>query len=220
MNPPAVYGLVADVMLRMSKEGIGKDRKNQQQNYNFRGIDDVYNALSSVLAENRLVMLPYVAEMRREERQTKSGGALNYTILTVDFTLVAATDGSRHVVRTIGEAMDAADKSANKAQSAALKYAAIQVFMIPTEGDNDADATTHEVAARQPAGDLTERASRVYGALRNAPDAAALEKAWGLASELCAKLSTESPDKLDLLTRLYEARKADLTQSTPFDEAA
>jgi hypothetical protein len=29
--------------------------------------------------------------------------------------------------------------------SAAYKYAAIQTFCIPTEGDNDADSTTHEV---------------------------------------------------------------------------
>lgn len=143
---PAVYAAINAVMEVMSKEGIGKDRKNTQQNYQFRGIDDVYNTLCGVLAANKLMMLPFVQEMKREERQTKSGGALNYTILTVDFKLVSAVDGSSDVVRMIGEAMDAADKSANKAQSAALKYAALQVFMIPTEGDNDADATTHEVA--------------------------------------------------------------------------
>lgn len=147
--PPQVYTAISDVMAHMAKEGIGKGRKNAQQGYNFRGIDDVYNALSSVLAANRLVMLPFVQDMQREERQTKGGGLLNYTILTVDFDLVSAVDGSKHTVRTIGEAMDSADKSSNKAQSAALKYAALEVFMIPTEGDNDADATTHEVASSQ-----------------------------------------------------------------------
>jgi hypothetical protein len=33
--------------------------------------------------------------------------------------------------------------------SAAYKYAAFQAFAIPTEGDNDADAHTHEVAAKK-----------------------------------------------------------------------
>ena len=145
-KPPAVYAAISAVMGIMSKQGISKDRRNQQQSYQFRGIDDVYNALSSVLADNKLVILPFVQDMRREERTTAKGGSLNYTILTVDFTLVSAEDGSQALVRTIGEAMDSADKSANKAQSAALKYAALQVFMIPTEGDNDADATTHELA--------------------------------------------------------------------------
>lgn len=41
--------------------------------------------------------------------------------------------------------MDSGDKATNKAMSAAYKYAAMQAFCIPTEGDNDADATTHEV---------------------------------------------------------------------------
>lgn len=142
---PKVYGAISAVMAHMSKEGIAKTRNNEQQRYKFRGIDDIYNALSSVLSENRLIMLPFVQAMEREERQTKSGGVINYTILTIDFTLVSAEDGSKDVVRMVGEAMDSADKSSNKAQSAALKYAALQVFMIPTEGDdNDADATTHE----------------------------------------------------------------------------
>lgn len=144
---PAVYAAIAAVMKEMAKEGISKDRRNQQQGYNFRGIDDVYNALGKVLAENSLVMLPRVVEQAREERKTAKGGLLLYTILTVEFDLVAAVDGSMHMVRTVGEAMDSADKSSNKAQSAAMKYAALQVFMIPTEGDNDADATTHEVQA-------------------------------------------------------------------------
>jgi hypothetical protein len=44
-----------------------------------------------------------------------------------------------------GEAMDSGDKATNKAMSAAYKYACMQAFSIPTEGDNDADAHTHEV---------------------------------------------------------------------------
>ncbi|GEM_PF-499745 len=147
---PAVYMAISNVMEHMAKEGISKDRRNTQQGYQFRGIDDVYNALCGVLAKNRLVMLPFVVDQSREERQTQKGGVLNYTILTVDFKLVSALDGSSDTVRMIGEAMDSADKSSNKAQSAAMKYAALQVFMIPVEGnDNDADATTHDLAPRE-----------------------------------------------------------------------
>ena len=145
-QPPHVYSAIAAVMAHMAKHGISKDRKNQQQGYAFRGIDDVYSALGNVLAANNLVILPRVVEKEREERQTQKGGTLIYTILTVEFDLVSALDGSTHTIRMIGEAMDTVDKSSNKAQSAALKYAALQVFMIPTEGDNDADASTHEVA--------------------------------------------------------------------------
>lgn len=147
---PKVYQAITSVMAHMAKEGIAKARANTQQNYKFRGIDDVYAALCGVLAENKLMMLPFVQTVTREERLTKSGSSLNYTILTVDFKLVSSDDGSSDTVRMVGEAMDTVDKSANKAQSAALKYAALQVFMIPTEGDNDADATTHEASSRKP----------------------------------------------------------------------
>lgn len=146
---PAVYAAISNVMAAVSREGLSKDRRNQQQGYQFRGIDDVYNLLCGILAENKLVILPDVEKMEREERQTQKGGVITYTILTVRFKLVSAIDGSFDYVRTVGEAMDSADKSANKAQSAAMKYAELQVFQIPTEGDNDADATTHTVTPRQ-----------------------------------------------------------------------
>ncbi len=148
MTTPQVYAAMCAVMEDIGKSGISKDRKNTQQGYNFRGIDDVYNELNSLLSKHKLLMLPSVAASEHEERQTKSGGALIYTRLTVDFKLVSAEDGSSDTIRTVGEAMDSADKSSNKAQSAAYKYAAMMVFCIPTEGDNDADSVTHEVAPK------------------------------------------------------------------------
>lgn len=178
---PAVYGAIADVMAAVSKEGLSKDRRNQQQGYQFRGIDDVYNLLCGILAENRLVILPDVEKMEREERQTQKGGTITYTILTVRFKLVSAVDGSFDYVRTVGEAMDSADKSANKAQSAAMKYAELQLFQIPTEGDNDADSTTHEVAG----GNSARKGAQEDIAPQGMPDAewaklGALLKATGI----------------------------------------
>ena len=144
----------------MSKEGIAKGRKNQQQGYAFRGIDDVYAALAPHLAANGLCILPRVTGRETIERQTKAGGALFYTSLTVEFDFVAVADGSKHTVCTIGEAMDSGDKSSNKAMSAAYKYACFLAFAIPTEGDNDADAVTHpavepkKVEAYKPTGPM------------------------------------------------------------------
>ena len=143
MTAPAVYGAICDVMAEVAREGISKDRKNTQQGYNFRGIDDVYNALCPILAKHRLAILPRLASVERAERKSNSGGLLYLTYVTVDFDFVSAVDGSKHTITAPGEAMDSADKSTNKAMSAAYKYATMQAFSIPTEGDNDADATTH-----------------------------------------------------------------------------
>mgnify|MGYP000196155837 CR=1 FL=1 len=77
---------------------------------------------------------------------TKSGGTMNYTRLLVGYSFYAA-DGSSVRAVVAGEAMDSADKSTNKAMSAALKYALLQIFCVPTEMD-DADAETHEMGDR------------------------------------------------------------------------
>ena len=141
-----VYEKIAAVTAELSKVGISKDSKNQSQGYAFRGIDQVYGALSPLLSKHGLCILPRVTDRQVIERQNQSGTALFYVTLTVEFDFVAAEDGSKHTVVTIGEAMDSGDKASNKAMSAAYKYAAFQAFCIPTEAD-DADAHTHEVAA-------------------------------------------------------------------------
>lgn len=140
-----VYKAINAVQRDLAKVGITKNRKNLQQNYSFRGIDEVFNTLSPLLAEHELCILPRMISRTCEERATKSGGTMNYVTVEAEFDFVSAMDGSTHIVRTFGEAMDSADKATNKAMSAAYKYAAFQAFAIPTEGDNDADATTHSV---------------------------------------------------------------------------
>jgi len=146
-----VYQAINKVQSALSKTGISKDRTNTQgSGYKFRGIDDVYNAVAPLLAEHGLCILPRVLARSCEERTSKNGGALFYVTVEAEFDFVAAEDGSKHTVKTFGEAMDSGDKATNKAMSAAYKYAAFQAFSIPTEGDNDADAHTHDVAPTMP----------------------------------------------------------------------
>ena len=144
----SVYKAINAVQAALSKDGISKDQRNQQGGYNFRGIDQIYNALAPLLAANGLCILPRVVKSEQHERTSAKGNLLIYSYVTMEFDLVASSDGSKHTVCTVGEAFDSGDKSMNKAMSAAYKYAAFQTFAIPTEGDNDADASNHEVAAR------------------------------------------------------------------------
>lgn len=148
-----VYKAIAAIQGELAKTGIAKEGENTQQNYKFRGIDQVYGALSPLLAKHGLCILPRIIERDMHERVTvkewqgsRKESVLFYVTVTAEFDFVSTKDGSCHVVRTYGEAMDSGDKATNKAMSAAYKYAAFMAFAIPTEGDNDADATTHEVA--------------------------------------------------------------------------
>ena len=173
---PAVYAAISAVQAALAAKGIAKARKNAQQGYSFRGIDDVYSALAPLLAEHRLCILPRVLSRTVTERATQRGGALFSVCVDVEFDFVAATDARKHTVRVAGEAMDSADKATNKAMSAAYKYACLQAFCIPTEGDNDADATSHEVRAATPANGV-RAAFDLQGALASiekAPDESAV----------------------------------------------
>ena len=145
-----VYQAINAIQFALSKIGITKEGRNTQgAGYNFRGIDQVYNTLSPLLAEHKLCILPRVVKSMQTERQSSSNKTLIYSYVTMEFDLVSSEDGSKHTICTVGEAFDSGDKSMNKAMSAAYKYAAFQAFAIPTEGDNDADAHTHEVAAKK-----------------------------------------------------------------------
>ena len=151
----SVYKAINAVQAELAKTGITKDRTNSQgSGYKFRGIDDVYNSIAPLLSKHGLCILPRVLSREVTERASKSGGALFYVVVEAEFDFVCTKDGSKHTVKTFGEAMDSGDKATNKAMSAAYKYAAFQAFSIPTESDNDADAHTHEVKPnniRQPA---------------------------------------------------------------------
>lgn len=141
-----VYAAINAVQAALAVTGISKDRTNTQgSGYKFRGIDDVYQAIAPLLAKHGLCIVPRFVARSCEERQSKNGGALFYVTVEAEFDFVSSEDGSKHTARTFGEAMDSGDKATNKAMSAAYKYAAFQTFAIPTEGNPDADAETHEV---------------------------------------------------------------------------
>lgn len=133
------------IPLIMAEVGaISKTRKNSQgSGYMFRGIDDVYLALQPLLHKHKVFCVPSVLESKREERQSKSGGTLIYTVLTVDYTFYAE-DGSSFRSIVSGEAMDSGDKSCNKAMSAAYKIAFLQIFCIPTEEEKDTEYRSPE----------------------------------------------------------------------------
>ena len=139
MEGKMIYIKIADCMKQLG--AVGKNSKNAQQGFMYRGIDAVMNALNPVLTANHVFCVPEVLEQTREERQTRNGGNLIYSILKMRYTLFAE-DGSSISATVIGEGMDSADKSSNKAMSVAYKYAMFQIFSIPTEEMADPDAET------------------------------------------------------------------------------
>lgn len=130
---------------------ISKDKRNTQQGFMFRGIDQVMNTMKPLLAKHGVFVVPEVIDRQREERASKNGSLLIYSILTVRHHFIAS-DGSEVCSVTVGEGMDSADKASNKAMAIAFKYACFQVFCIPTEemANDDPDAYSPEPTPKKP----------------------------------------------------------------------
>jgi hypothetical protein len=143
---PLIY---KKINLVMSEVGVvGKNRKNTQgTGYNFRGIDDMYNALQAAMINHGVFTVPEVTSERSEERESRNGAHLIYRVLTIRYKFYCE-DGSFVETTVIGEAMDSGDKATNKAMSVAHKYALIQVFCIPTEENKDPENDTYEIKKR------------------------------------------------------------------------
>ena len=154
-NVPQIYSLIGKAMKEIG--AVVKESVNKTQGFKYRGIDAVMNALNPVMSKYGLFIVPEVLEQTREERQSvktvwdndakrnvEKTTNLLFSILKIRFTMYAP-DGSSISSVIIGEGMDTGDKATNKALSIALKYAAFQIFMIPTEDVIDPDEESHEV---------------------------------------------------------------------------
>ena len=150
-----IYESICGVMTDIG--AVGKDSRNEQQKFMFRGIDAVMNALSPALLKNKVFIVPTILEQTREERTNKNGTTLIYSICKVKYSFYAE-DGSFIESVVIGEGMDTGDKATNKAMSIAFKYACFQVFCIPTEEMADPDAECHEVTPKKEEAPVNENA--------------------------------------------------------------
>ena len=145
-------GIHAAISAVMKKVGvIGKDRTNPNQNYKFRGIDDVVERCGPLMAECGVVCTPRVLSYTAGFVTSANGKPMSHVHVMVEHKYSAA-DGSFELVTTLGEAMDTGDKACPKAMSIALKYSHTECFQIATfEKDRDTEEHSPELAPKAPA---------------------------------------------------------------------
>lgn len=141
-------------------EAIGKNKLNRQQNWKFRGIDDVYNTVNKILAKHGIFTVPKIVRREKVPFRSKSGTDGFHVTYGFHFRFYAS-DGSYISAEVDGEAMDYGDKAVNKCMSIAHKYAFFQVFAIPTEDLEDPDKQAYEVSTA-PIENTTNGSSQVF----------------------------------------------------------
>lgn len=199
-----IYKAIAAVLSDVG--AVGKDGQNAFDKYRYRSIDAVMNAMHPAMAKYGVFVMPEVLEQSREERGSRNGGVLIYSIIKVKYTFYAE-DGSSLTATVIGEGMDRGDKSVNKAMSAAFKYALFQVFCIPTDEFSDSEDESPE-ARQKPKNKIDEYAKREAqkagsNAKKQIDDAEYKKK-------MLDKLKKKySPEGLEKIASHYEKEKID-----------
>lgn len=123
-------------------QAVGKTGRNTQQNYNFRGVDAVVNAVGPVLRKHGVVVVPVAAEVVEERYTTKTGTAMKGVTATITFRFYGPA-GDWIDAQVCGESSDSGDKAVPKAHSVAYRTMLLQALCIPTD-DPDPDADSHE----------------------------------------------------------------------------
>ncbi|GAB3041978.1 ERF family protein [Sediminivirga luteola] len=127
---------------------VGKTERNQQQHFNFRGVDATVNALAPVMRKHGVSVRPSQILSRDYEHFTSKSGSQGVACrMVVEYTLTGPEGDSLTGV-VAAEANDYGDKATPKCMSVAFRTFLLQAFALPTQ-DTDPDAEVYDRAQSQ-----------------------------------------------------------------------
>lgn len=132
--------------VRAEVGAIGKEQRNTQQGYNFRGRDAVVNACNPAMSKVGLLLYPVeISEPRWGETSTANGKRMGTCmfVATYEVTTILGPDGGSFRFQVPAEATDLADKATGKALTYAERFAYVQLFNLPTD-EPDPDESYEE----------------------------------------------------------------------------
>lgn len=164
----ALARCIADV------QAVGKAGYNKEQNYSFRGVDAVVNAVHPVLARHRVVIVPHAAAPRYTAVTAKSGKAGRFIDLELTYRIYGPGGPEDHIDAVVfGESADYGDKATAKAFSVGYRICLLQVMNLPTDDpDPDSGPAFEHVTSRAAATAAIPDESRDLGEARTRVQAA------------------------------------------------
>lgn len=140
-DAPSIYYALAAVKKEIG--AVGKDSRNTMQNFNFRGVDAVVNAVAPELNKQGVITVPYVLDSKYETVEIGSKRTpMAHVVLKVAYYFYGPGGDSIQAV-VVSESMDSGDKAFAKAMSVAYRTVLLQVLNLPTD-EPDPDATSFE----------------------------------------------------------------------------
>ena len=146
-DTPTVQEAMTQVMNDVRE--VAKNDRNTQQNFNFRGVDSVVNAVAPALRKHGVIVLPQIQHIEYLPFTSSKGTAMMCCRVQVTYVFTGPA-GDVLYTTVPGEAMDAGDKSTAKAMSVAFRIALLQALALPTD-DVDPDAQSYEIVGESTA---------------------------------------------------------------------
>lgn len=215
---PHVYRAINAITAAMAAEGIPKAHTNAQDQYAYRSIDDVLGRLAPLLAKHRLCVLPRI--LKHTSADTLAAGQTDLTRVHVliAYDLVSSRDGSLHIIKAPGEALDASDKATGKAMSAAYKSAMLQTFCVPVIGNEDADAKSLKprklIIGKEPVQGWQAWADDIVAMIGSCETVEALDRLRRGQAALLTSISRERADLYAGLGLAFSTRMQELAPSS------
>jgi hypothetical protein len=201
---PTVIEALTKVMEAV--QSVRKTDRNTSQNFNFRGIDAVVNAVGPAMHTHGVVAVPVEVVPQFESYQSRQGAQMRNTVLCITWRFYGPA-GDHIEAQTLGEASDAGDKSVPKAHSVAYRTLLLQALCIPTD-EPDPDSYAHERST--PDADEQWIAYDSMDPLKEAIDQADTVPAVEALYDRCAAAKLRNEDK-HALKAYYDARLAELS---------
>jgi len=141
---PTVVEALSKVMDAV--QAVGKKQRNLEQNYVFRGVDAVVNAVGPELRKAGVIVVPMLDSASYRDVTTSRGKPSRECTVRVTYRFYGPA-GDFIDATVPGESMDFGDKGAAKAMSVAYRIVLLQALCIPTD-EPEPDAATYERAHR------------------------------------------------------------------------
>lgn len=187
-------------------QAVAKADRNQAQNFNFRGIDAVVNAIGPALRKHGGFIVPQVNDRVTEVLPSKNGGSLNVVRLDVTYE-IHGSEGEPISGRVYAEAFDSGDKATAKAMSVAFRTFMLQVFALPTD---EPDPDTHSYEIGKPAELDQATREKLVKAIAGATDKEQLRVLWQANTNVLDVEWLNSLDEPTTLKQLILSKQAEL----------
>jgi hypothetical protein len=191
-------------------QAVGKDGRNTEQGYNFRGIDAVVNAVGPAFRTHGVIAVPVKSVSNYRDVLTSKGKPSRECTVTVTYRFYGPA-GDYIDSEAPGESMDFGDKGTAKAMSVAYRILLLQALCIPTD-DVDPDASSYERAHGDVHADPVTDPEWLAQAEGRLTEAGSLEQLGQVAGEIRAHYLAGKVAKVhsDHLLHLFQQRQAEL----------